>query len=58
MSETRERQAMPQGFQHQDDRLKTVLIPHVVAKPQHGQKASKLALKVNPPRSFDPKPGH
>lgn len=49
---------MPQGFQQQDDPLKTVPIPHVAAKPQHGQKASKLALKINPPRSFDPKPGH
>ncbi len=58
MSETRERQAMPRGFQQQDDPLKTTPITHVAAKPQHGQKASKLALKVNPPRSFDPKPGH
>jgi hypothetical protein len=58
MSKTRERQAMPQGFQQQDHPLRTVLIPHSAAKAQHGQKASKIALKVNPPRSFDPKPGH
>ncbi|MET0271837.1 MAG: hypothetical protein ABW360_02495 [Phenylobacterium sp.] len=47
---------MTQGFQQQDTQGGFV-IPKTAARPQHGQKADRQAVKAKESRSFEPRPG-